>query len=63
MAKGNTIGKQLKAFRLDRLWTQSKVAEEFGISRNTVARLERGEGCSDLMRAKIEKWLGQAVAA
>jgi DNA-binding XRE family transcriptional regulator len=63
MAKGNTIGKNLKAFRLNRLMTQTKVASFLGISRATVARLERGESCSDLMRAKIEKQLGQAVAA
>jgi len=64
MATNKTIGKHLKAFRLDLLMTQTKVAEHLGISRATVARLERGENCSDLMRAKIMKLVkGQGVAA
>jgi transcriptional regulator with XRE-family HTH domain len=63
MAKKPTIGEQVKAFRLDRQMTQPKVAEFLGVSRATIARLERGEDCGDLTRSKIEKLLQQGQAA
>jgi transcriptional regulator with XRE-family HTH domain len=37
------IGDRLKALRIERALTQEELAEKAGVTRNTVARLERGE--------------------
>lgn len=37
---------KLAILRAERGWTQGRLATEAGLSRNTVARLERGEGAS-----------------
>ena len=63
MAKKNVIGKKIKAFRLDRQMTQKRLAGYLGVSLPTIKRIEGGAGCSDLMRAKIEKQLNGEVAA
>lgn len=39
--------------------TQEKVAVFLGVSVATILRLERGDSCGDLTRAKIEKTLSQ----
>ena len=60
----NVLGKQLKAFRMDVQLSQEQLADKMGISRPTIARLERGDTCSDLMFARIQKYIKQqAVAA
>jgi len=59
MPKKPKLGEQVKAFRLDRGMTQEKVAVFLGVSIRTVLRLEGGESCGDLTRAKIEKVLAQ----
>jgi DNA-binding XRE family transcriptional regulator len=61
VAKKNVIGKKIKAFRLDRQMTQKRLAGFLGVSVPTIKRMERGEGCSDLMRAKIEKAMSQVI--
>jgi DNA-binding XRE family transcriptional regulator len=61
--KQQHIGERVKALRLDREMTQAQMAVFLGVSVGTVVRLERGEKCYDVTRVKIEKRLGQAVAA
>lgn len=36
-------GKEIRALRTARGWTQQELGDELGIHQNTVARLERGE--------------------
>lgn len=58
MAKGTKLGQRIKAFRLQRNWTQKQVAAFLGVSKPTVVRLELGIGnVMDLTRAKIERQL------
>jgi transcriptional regulator with XRE-family HTH domain len=66
MANESKLGQRIKSFRLDRGWTQVKMAAYLGISRPLIIRLEGGhDKIMDLTRAKIEKALDmshQAVA-
>lgn len=57
------LGRRLKEFRLDRGWTQVRLAAYLGLSWMTVSRLERGGKCMDLTRRKIEKRLAEAEVA
>lgn len=41
-----TLGERIARHRLDRNWTQDRLAEEAGISRPTLARLERGSSAT-----------------
>jgi len=38
----NSIGQRIKAFRLQRCWTQEQAAPQLGISLRTLVALERG---------------------
>lgn len=58
-----TIGEQVKAFRLDRGLSQRKMADFLGLSVGTVVRLEHGEKCYDVTRVQILKKLKGEVAA
>lgn len=67
MTKDQKLGQEIKAFRLDRGWTQAKMAGFLGISRMVIIDLEKGRAnLMDLTRTKIEKQLStlqnQAVA-
>lgn len=55
MAKA--LGRRVKEFRLERLWTQKQMAAALGVSEGTIVNIERGNGVSDLTQARIEKYL------
>lgn len=42
MGTSHPLGRKIKAFRLQRQWTQAQVASHLGISLRTVVALERG---------------------
>lgn len=50
-----TLGKEIRAARLDREWSQQQLAEAAGVSRPTVARVE---GDEDVSTATLEKVAG-----
>jgi DNA-binding XRE family transcriptional regulator len=52
------IGKQIKVWRLSKVWTQEKAAVALGISIATIQRLEAGASCSELTEARIQKRIG-----
>ena len=60
------LGHRLKVYRINELrMTQIQASMFFRVSLATIARIEAGEGCSPLIRIKIEeklKPLAQAVA-
>jgi transcriptional regulator with XRE-family HTH domain len=47
------LGKRLARLRIDRSWTQAKLAERAGVGKRTLERLEKGESVQlvNLMRA------------
>jgi transcriptional regulator with XRE-family HTH domain len=58
MSKEQGLGQRIKAYRLERGWTQAKMADHLGISRPLIVRLEKGhKKIMDLTRTKIEKQL------
>lgn len=58
MTKNEKLGQQIKAFRLERGWTQARMAGFVGVSRPLLSRLENGKGkLLDLTKAKIERQL------
>lgn len=58
-AKG--FGKTVQAARLKREWSQTKLAEEAGLSRPTIARIERGDDVSMATIRKVATPLGLTV--
>jgi DNA-binding XRE family transcriptional regulator len=56
--KMRNIGKQIKAWRLSKLWTQEKAAHEIGIGVATLQRIEAGASCYELTEARIKKRIG-----
>ncbi|ALV47215.1 antitoxin HicB [Arthrobacter alpinus] len=46
------VGKQLRAARMKRGWSQTDLAEQAGVSRPTIARVESGQ---DISTASLEK--------
>lgn len=60
MSKVSELGKEIKAFRLDRGWSQRRMAGFLGVTVVTVNRLETGKGVAmDLTITKIRKQLAQ----
>ena len=59
------LGKRIEDFRLDKEMTIREVAAFLGIGTGTAVRILRGEKCTKLTRAKIERRLDkvQTVAA
>jgi DNA-binding XRE family transcriptional regulator len=55
----DNIGKQIKAWRLSKLWTQEKAAHEIGIGVATLQRIEAGAACYELTEARIKKRIGR----
>ncbi len=55
------LARKVKEYRLSREMTQPQAAALLRISMSTYVRVEGGEGCSDLTRAKITKILSQAL--
>jgi transcriptional regulator with XRE-family HTH domain len=58
-----TFGERLKKYRLDRGWTQQRLAKYLGVSRVTITNIEAGRDIQDLTRAKIDRKLNGKVAA
>jgi transcriptional regulator with XRE-family HTH domain len=63
MGRNNELGKRIKAYRMDRQMTQKQMAGFIGVTLATISRIENGEACRDLTRAKIEKLLNNREAA
>lgn len=63
MTKQQTIGKQIKAYRLANQMTQTQMAYWLGIGLGTVVSLEKGRRCKELTLAKVEAKLKGQVAA
>jgi DNA-binding XRE family transcriptional regulator len=61
--KQEPLGERLKNYRLNRGWTQERIAEELGLSRGTIANIEGGMDPLDLTRVKIEKLINGQEAA
>lgn len=53
------IGTRLRRIRLDRDWTQARVAERAGLDRTTVGALERGETSGPLALIALLRALGR----
>ncbi len=53
-----TIGEQIRRGRVDHGWTQADLAEHAGLSRPTIARIERGDDVSTATLAKAAVSLG-----
>ncbi len=58
-AKG--FGKSVQAARLEKGWSQEKLAEKAGVSRPTVSRVELGEEPSMRTARKLATALGLSV--
>jgi transcriptional regulator with XRE-family HTH domain len=52
------IGRRLERHRLERNWTQARLAEEAGIGRATLQRAERGESVQMTSMVKLLRTLG-----
>lgn len=52
------VGKAVQAARLERGWSQSELAEEAGVSRPTVSRIELGEEPSMRTARRLAAALG-----
>lgn len=48
------IGKQIKELRKNKGWSQQKLAEESGLSFNTITRIEQGIGNSPTLKTLIK---------
>lgn len=57
----STVRRQVRAEREKRGWSQSDLATAAGVSRGTVANLERGVHLTEGKEAKIEAAFGKAV--
>lgn len=56
-----SLGKEIRAARLEREWSQQQLAEAAGVSRPTVARVEGGEDVSTATLAKVAAALGLSL--
>lgn len=59
--KAQGFGKSVQTARLDRGWSQSKLATQAGVSRPTVSRVELGEEPSMRTVRKLASALGLVV--
>ncbi len=57
-----TIAEQIRKGRVDHGWTQAYLAEHSGLSRPTIARIERGDDVSTATLAKVAASLGLTLA-
>jgi transcriptional regulator with XRE-family HTH domain len=63
MGKNTELGKRIHAYRMERQMTQKQMAGFIGVTLATISRIERGEACLDLTKAKILKLLNGQEAA
>jgi transcriptional regulator with XRE-family HTH domain len=52
------LGRRLERHRLQRNWTQAELANEAGIGRATLQRLERGQSVQSISLVKVLRTLG-----
>jgi transcriptional regulator with XRE-family HTH domain len=52
------LGRRLERHRLQRNWTQAELANEAGIGRATLQRLERGQSVQSVSLVKVLRTLG-----
>ncbi len=62
-ASMSEIARRVRASRTDRGWSQSDLAEQAGVSRPSVARVEASEDVNTLTLSKIFEALGLELAA
>lgn len=55
------IAKQVREARDARAWSQEELAERGGVSRPTIARIERGDDVSTATLVKVATALGLSV--
>lgn len=56
------IAEQVRSARAARRWTQSELAAHAGLSRPTIARVERGADVSTSTLAKVVEALGLTIS-
>lgn len=56
-----TFGDDIRAARNQHGWTQEELAERAGVSRPTIARVERGDDVSTANLAKVADALGLEI--
>ncbi|SJN22976.1 hypothetical protein FM104_03820 [Microbacterium esteraromaticum] len=56
-----TFGDDIREARNQRGWTQEELAERAGVSRPTIARVERGDDVSTANLAKVAAALGLEI--
>lgn len=61
MPQNRTLGEAIRAARQARRWTQEDLAQQSGVSRPTVARLEAGRGVSTTTLTKLAEALNLRV--
>lgn len=55
------VGRAVRDARRERKWSQTKLAHEAGVSRPTIARIERGDDVSVATLAKVAAAAGLTV--
>lgn len=55
------VGGAVRGARRERAWSQTQLGEEAGVSRPTIARIERGDDVSVATLAKVTAALGLTV--
>ena len=56
------LGQQIRAARAARGWSQSVLADEAGVSRPSIARIEAGEDVNTSTLVKVSETLGFELA-
>lgn len=56
-----SVGDAIRDARRERGWSQTQLGEEAGLSRPTIARIERGDDVSVATLAKVTSAVGLAV--
>lgn len=55
------VGRAVREARRERRWSQTKLGDEAGVSRPTIARIERGDDVSVATLAKVTAAVGLTV--
>ncbi len=56
-----SVGNAVRVARRERKWSQTKLGDEAGVSRPTIARIERGDDVSVATLAKVTAAVGLTV--
>jgi transcriptional regulator with XRE-family HTH domain len=57
----SNVGRAVRVARLERKWSQTKLGDEAGVSRPTIARIERGDDISLATLTKVTAAIGLTV--